>query len=140
MAGYSDAYTPRDLRNLRVFNIWTFSAAACFVGVTFLLRKSIVDTGVLGWSLAILTLVLTLLATRAYVVFLRSADELVRRIQLEGLALGFGAGAVFMLPYRLFERLGAPKLDSADPFVIMAIFWALGQYLGMRRYGVWSAR
>ena len=101
---------------------------------TILLGKRFIDRGPLGWTLAVLTLVLALLAFRSYLVFLRSADELLRRIQLEGLALGFGAGAVFMLTYRLFERLGAPKLDSGDPFVIMMVFWAIGQYMGMRRY------
>jgi len=134
MTTCSDAYTPRDTRNMRIFNVWTIAAAAMFAGATILIGKDIIARGPLAWSLAIATLLMTLLAVRAYMVFLRAADELLRRIQLEGLALGFGAGGVFMLSYRLFERLGAPKLDSPDPFVIMAIFWALGQYIGMRRY------
>ncbi|MEK6373825.1 MAG: hypothetical protein AABO58_14145 [Acidobacteriota bacterium] len=130
----SDAYTPRDTRNLRIFNVWAISAAVMFVAATILISRGIVARGPLAWILAIANLLLTLLAVRAYMVFLRAADELLRRIQLEGLALGFGAGAVFMLSYRLFERLGALKLDSADPFVVMAIFWAIGQYIGLRRY------
>jgi hypothetical protein len=130
----TDAYTPRDSQNLRVFSIWTMAAAVSFATATILIGERIIDRGVLAWSLAGLTLLLSLLAIRSYLIFLRAADELLRRIQLEGLALGFGAGAVFMMSYRLFERLGAPKLDSNDPFIIMAVFWALGQYIGMRRY------
>jgi drug/metabolite transporter (DMT)-like permease len=134
MTTCADAYTPRDTRNLRIFNVWCIASAVMFVGVTFLIKKNVVPNGPLAWGLAIANLVVAFLAVRSYMLFLRSADELLRRIQLEGLALGFGAGAVFMLSYRIFERLGAPTLDSADPFVVMAIFWALGQYIGLRRY------
>ena len=128
------AYTPRDSRNLRIFNIWCIAAAMCFATTTILLGEGFIEKGIAAWALTGLTLVLSLGAFHSYVVFLRAADELLRRIQLEGLALGFGAGAVFMLCYRLFERLGAPKLDSADPFIVMAVFWAIGQYIGFRRY------
>lgn len=134
MTACTDAYTPRDTRNMRIFNIWALAAGVTFVAATILIVKDIVPRGPLAWGLATANFIVVFLAVRAYMVFLRGADELLRRIQLEGLALGFGAGAVFMLSYRIFERLGAPKLDSADPFVIMAVFWALGQYIGLRRY------
>jgi hypothetical protein len=135
LAVCSGAYTPKDRHNLRIFNVWIISAGLSFASTTFLVKARYIDTGVFGWGLALLTLGLSILAFRSYLVFLRGADELLRRIQLEGLALGFGAGGVFMLSYRLFERLGAPKLDSVDPFAVMMIFWAIGQYIAMRRYG-----
>ena len=140
MTACADAFTPRDTRNLRIFNVWCIASAVMFVGATFLIKKDIVPKGPLAWGLAIANLIVAFLAVRAYMLFLRGADELLRRIQLEGLALGFGAGAVFMLSYRLFERLGAPRLDSAHPFVVMAIFWAVGQYIGMRRYSSGAGR
>jgi hypothetical protein len=131
---YSDAFTPRDSRNISIFSVWVMATAVVFGTATVLLAESIIDKGPLAWALAITATILALGSVRAYMVFLRSADELLRRIQLEGLALGFGAGAVFMLSYRLFERLGAMKLDISDAWIVMAIFWALGQYIGMRRY------
>jgi hypothetical protein len=134
-----DAYTPRDTRNIRIFTIWCLASAVMFVGVTFLIKKDVIH-GPLAWSLAIANFIVAFLAARSYLVFLRGADELLRRIQLEGLALGFGAGAVFMLSYRIFERLGAPKLDSAHPYLVMAIFWAIGQYIGSRRYSLGEER
>ncbi len=136
----NDAYTPRDALNIRIFSVWTMAAAACFITATILIGERIIDRSALAWSLVAVTIVLALLAVRSYLIFLRAADELLRRIQLEGLALGFGAGAVFMLCYRLLERLGAPKLDSNDPFFVMLIFWALGQYIGMRRYSAGEAQ
>jgi len=73
-------------------------------------------------------------AVLAFIRFLREADELLRKIQLEALGVAFGAGAVFTLGYRLCERIGAPRLDVSDGYLVMMIFWTLGQYLGYRRY------
>ncbi|HEX2059549.1 MAG TPA: hypothetical protein VHK90_02310, partial [Thermoanaerobaculia bacterium] len=93
-----------------------------------------IEHGALAYGLTAATIVLMTMAARAYVMFLRGADELLRKIQLEALALAFGAGGVFMIGWRLCERLGAPKLDVNDPFVVMAVVWGLGQWLGFRRY------
>jgi hypothetical protein len=86
------------------------------------------------WLMIATTGILTLGAVQAYLRFIRVADELLRRIQLEALSLGFGAGAVFTLNYRLLERIGAQRLTVSAPFVIMMLFWAGGQNLGVRRY------
>ena len=53
---------------------------------------------------------------------------------MPALALGFGAGLVGMFGYRLLERAGAPTMDVSDPALIMVIFWAVGQWFGLRRY------
>ena len=131
---YGDLFTERDSRNLRVFNIWLFAALILFMTATVVLAEKFVAPGGLAWSITILAIFLAVMAVRAYMHFLRNADELLRKIQLEGLALGFGVGVVFLLGYRLLERLGAWQLDTSDPVVIFVGFWALGQYLGVRRY------
>jgi hypothetical protein len=66
--------------------------------------------------------------------FLRDADELLRRIETEALALGFGAGAVVGLVYPLLEKLGAPALGGHATLLAMMLSWGLGSWLGMRRY------
>ncbi|HUR82894.1 MAG TPA: hypothetical protein VM733_19190 [Thermoanaerobaculia bacterium] len=129
-------YTPRDARNLRIFNGWLLGAMAMFVAATILLTKNFVAPVPIGWVLTVATIALLALAARAYIVFLRDADELLRKIQLEALALSFGAAFIFMLGWRLCERLGAPKLDVDDPFIVMSVVWALGQWTGFRRYGM----
>jgi hypothetical protein len=134
--GCSTLYTPRDARNLKVFNAWLIGAVLMFSTATILLAKKLVVPMPIGWALTIATIVLLALAARAYIVFLRDADELLRKIQLEALALSFGAAVVFMLGWRLCERLGAPKLDVDDPFIVMTVVWGLGQWTGFRRYGV----
>ena len=129
-------YTPRDARNMRVFNVWFVSAMVCFAATTILLAEkwdfAVPDP--IGWGLTGLTVALLVMMVRSYIIFIREADELLRKVQLEALAIAFGATVVFMLGYRLCERLGAPKLDVDDPLITMVVVFAIGQWLGMKRY------
>lgn len=127
-------YTQQDRKNLRRFNLWTFVWMAGWLAATYLIYNEIVAAGPLAWALVLLVVILGIQAIRSYVHFLRQADELVSKIQMEALALGFGAGAIFMVAYRLCERLGAPELDSSGPLMVMIVVWALSQLLVARRY------
>ena len=131
--GCSDLMTPRDNHNVRMVNVWGLAMMSAFVAGTILISGKFVAPAI-GWSLAAATAICGIGMLRAYVVFLREADELLRKIQIEALALGFGVGAVFMLAYRLFERLGAPKLDSNDPLMVLVGGWMVGLWIGLRRY------
>lgn len=91
--------------------------------------------GAIGWALVAAVVGLLVLTLRAYIGFLRNADELLRKVQLEGLAMAFAAGTVFMVGYRLSERLGARRLDINDPLLVMVVAWGIGQWFGWRRYG-----
>ncbi len=130
----SSLYTERDARNMKVFHLWFFAAMICFAASTILISEKFLAPGALAWGLTILTTVLSAMMVRAYTIFLRGADELLRKVQLEALSFSFGATVVFMMGYRLCERLGAPKLDVDDPLMVMVTVFALGQWLGIRRY------
>ena len=127
-------YTARDRRNLRHFNVWALVWMAIWLAATYLFRNQVVAAGPLAYALVLATVLLGLQAIRSYVHFLHQADELLGKIQMEALALGFGAGVIFMVAYRLCERLGAPRLDSADPMIVMVFVWAFSQWLVARRY------
>jgi cbb3-type cytochrome oxidase subunit 1 len=131
---YEHLFTPRDTRNYQVFSAWMILAGVSFAVVTVLIGEKFLEPGVLAWSLTGLTILFLIVAMRKYILFLRDADELLRKIHLEALAFAFGAGAVTMMGYRLLERLGAPKLDVNDAFVVMMLVWVAGQWLGARRY------
>jgi len=88
----------------------------------------------LRWVLAAVPSLLGVVAILAYVLFLRDTDELQRKIQVEALALGFGAGLVAMQGYRLLERAGAPRIDVNDLGIVMVLVFAAGIYSGRRRY------
>ena len=131
----SSLYTPRDLRNYKHFTGWMTAGMLVFAAATILIDgKWIPDLG--GWVLTVAAIVLMVVTVRAYMQFLHNADELLRKVHLEALALAFGAGVVAMMGYRLCERLGAPKLDINDPFLVMLVVWVGGQYLGSRRYAI----
>jgi hypothetical protein len=87
-----------------------------------------------GMAVSIANGVLGVLAVASYFRLLRRADELERKIQVEALALGFGAGAVGMMAYRLAERAGAPSLDINDALLVMLLAYAVGVVVARRRY------
>jgi hypothetical protein len=132
--GCSGSATPTDLRNLGRFNLWLLVWAVSFGGATYLLSRHIVPPGLPGYALAGGSTLLGVVALGSYVVFLRAADELQRKIQLDALAIAFGVGVVFMNGYRLLEHAGAPRLEVSDPLLPMLAAWVVAQFWGLRRY------
>lgn len=132
--GCSALLREQDTRNMRVFNYWTVAMAIWYAGATILLGKDFIDPQPAAWIFPIAGLIISVFTVRAYVHFLRNADELLRKIHLEGLAFGVGAAVIFMPVYRLCERLGAPKLDSVDALIVIVLAWAFGQWRASVRY------
>lgn len=85
--------TERDARNERRANIhamiWTASLIVCGVAI----KAHLVESPLAGLVAAV-PLVPGFLFVRAYLKYLREADEFLRKIQMEALAIGFGAGLV----------------------------------------------
>lgn len=128
------ALSARDRRNSNRFVAWMAVWAASFVAAALVLERGLVPQGVASWGVALAPTALGVGALLAYVHFLRRADELVRKVQLEGLAVGFGVGVVFSMGYRLLERAGAPTLDTSDPVLVMLVAWSVGQLVAWKRY------
>ena len=126
--------TAADRRNQIRFLVWMFAWAVSYVLATWALTGD-ADTGRgAAVTMAAIPVVLGIIALLAYLRFLREADELLQRIQLEGLAIGFGAGAIFGLSYQILERAGAPQAEVGNVVTVMMIAWALGQLNAMRRF------
>jgi hypothetical protein len=126
--------TPTDVRNLGRFNLLMLAWAIGFVVTLFTQKSMAPDPGPLSWSLAVVPVLLAGAAIAAYLVFLRSADELLRKMHLEGLAFGFGAGFLLATGWAPLERAGAPALDPTLVGSVMIFAWAIGQALARRRY------
>lgn len=125
---------PGDRHNSLAFNWWLFGWMASWVGASIVFRQGLVASGVGVYAVALAPNLLGLFAVAAFVRFIREADELLRKIHLEGLAWGFGIGALFMVGYRLLERTGAPKLDISDGMVAMFVAYAVATIVAARRY------
>ncbi len=132
--GVGCEYTEKDRRNLRRVNFSTFAWVLSWLAASLAIGRFVDATSPVAWVLAAIAILLGFEVIRSYVRFLREADELLGKIQMEALALGFGAGAIFMVGYPLCMRLGAPALDFGDALIVMVLVWALGQIVVARRY------
>lgn len=125
--------TALDRRNQWRYVFWALAWMASFVGATFLLKQSWA-AGTIGYVVAFLPNLPGVGAVMAFVHFLRHADELQRKIQLEALGWGFGCGAIFMIGYQLLERAGLPRIDTSSPLMVMVVCWAVATIVVARRY------
>ena len=120
--------------DMRGFLGWMFAWALCFAAASQALKADLGLPDPLAWALAVLPDVLGIAALLAYLRFLQRADELVQKIQLQGLALGFGVGVLFATGAQLLERVGAAHPAIGDTAAVMLVGWALGQLLAAWRY------
>ena len=81
--------TAQDRRNQYWFVAWCFAWAVFFIAGNWALKSDYDFSAPVAWIIAFIPCVLGLMAIRAYRTFLRMADELMQKMQLEGLAVGF---------------------------------------------------
>jgi hypothetical protein len=135
ISGCAAMMTATDRRNYTRFSAWLAVWGLLFIVATLLLDSGVLaSSDALRWTVAIAPGAGGVGVLFAYLRFLRAADELMQRVQIEGLALGFGVGVLFSMGYRLLERAGAPSLDINDPVLLMLVAWFLGQMVALRRY------
>ncbi len=82
----------------------------------------------------IVPLVPLVFVVRAVARFLVDTDELQRRIQLEALAVAFGAGSVLTFGYGLLQGVGLPALSWLWVWPVYAVCWLVGLFVARRRY------
>ena len=66
--------------------------------------------------------------------YLRMVDELQQRIQLEALAIAFGATAAITFCYGFLEHVGLPHINWWFVWPVMGISWSLSTIYAERRY------
>ena len=136
-AWHSIAYgsgTAKDYNNQRKIIRWSLAWAGALIGATWLIETFEGLTGGVSWVIALIPIATSIGALMAYLVFLRNADEMQRRMQIEGLAVGFGGGWFFAISYQVLERAGAPELSITALILVMTGAWMVGQWLAIRRY------
>ncbi len=126
--------TETDQRNLRAIWMWSVVWGAAFSAVATALPALTQVQGPFAWLLAAIPIIVSVPTVRAYLRFLREADEFMRKVQLQGIAIGYAAGFVFCFVYAVLERAGAPELPMMLALVPMSIGWAAGSFLVAARY------
>jgi ABC-type tungstate transport system substrate-binding protein len=127
--------TPRDLRNSRRILYWLIAWMATWLGANLAVSYDILDQGLPATLAASVSLGLGIGCVFAYRRFLREADELRRKIELDALAVAFGVGVVGGLSYWLFGRAGAVgEVDLLMVFVAMMVTYSFSVFVGQVRY------
>jgi hypothetical protein len=128
--------TAIDRRNLWRFQGWAAAWAVVFTASALLIRRwpQLVPGLPVRVALIALTIALGVAMVLAFIRFLRDADELVRKIHLESLAIAFGATVVFVTTWRLVERAGGPHADVDDSLLVMMGAWVIAQIFAARSY------
>jgi phosphoglycerol transferase MdoB-like AlkP superfamily enzyme len=126
--------TETDQHNYLVLVAWLIVWAVVFLLATWVLQEDMGLSTPVKWLLAVIPTAFAIIALFAYLRFLRMGNELLRRTQLDALALGCGAGVLFGIGYQLFEHVGAPSMQVSHIIIVMTCGWVAGLLLGMRRY------
>lgn len=126
--------TDRDRRSQRAVLGWS----ALWVGAFLICDQAIArdwidgDPGVIVATVVVCLLALGWVA--AYIRFLRNADELVRRIQLEAMAVALGAGLVSGFAIILLEDGDVIEARPSIPLVVMTLGYVVAVIVGYRRF------
>ena len=86
------------------------------------------------WAVAIFPTLIGVGAFLVYRRFLVEADELQQKIQLQGLAFGFGVGVIGSVALELVEDASGMAFNVSTPMVLMVAAYAIAVGLGLRRY------
>jgi hypothetical protein len=115
--------------------IWLFIWMLSWVGANIAIKEGWATSSFLAALLALVPTVLGIVMMFAFWKFVREADELQRKIQLEALAIGFGAGLVGGYTAHLLSRGGIlTSLELSEVAAFMMIVYAIATVVGARRY------
>ena len=131
--GAGGADTATDQANNKRLSLWSMVWAFSIIAATAAVAGMELPAAI-KWSIVILPNLVALMTLRSYLKFLRMTDELQRKVQIEGLAVGFGTGWGFTIGYLVAEAAGAPPLNLAFLVLIMTGGWLTGNWIAMRRY------
>ncbi len=128
--------TERERRNHHRVVRWALAWVGAWLVFNIGIRRDWLPGGIPAVAATLLTAGLGLGMMLAYRRFLREADELRRKIELDALALAVGVGLVGGVSYWLLQRSGTVAYaDVFDVTVLLICFsHAVGVFLGYRRH------
>ena len=126
--------TEVDQRNNQKFTLWCLAWAIAIIAATWAIKSIPGLPSIVTWTVAIVPNLFAFLALISYMRFLRMTDEMQRRIQIEGLAVGFGVGWIFAIGYLVLQAAGAPELSVTAMILVMTGGWIAGNILAIRHY------
>ncbi len=123
----------RTLANEASYGKWILFWGICFLANDLVTEGEMIP-GVMGLVPAILTVLVSVIACYKYYVFLVEADELTRKIQLDGISIGFGVTLMACVGFQTFEDHGLAQPDITDIVLLLIFAWVGGQFYGHWKY------
>ena len=128
--------TKRDRRNQRKIILWMLAWMVPWLTLTLGIKKEWFSFGPIAM---IALVVITLMGVKmlfSYHHFLREADELRRKIELDALAIAVGISVVSSFSYATLERAGVVgETDILSLMMIMMASYSISVVIGLWRYG-----
>ena len=142
LCGCGDDVTAADRRNGRAITIWSLVWTVVFLSSLAIMEAYGDESLPVSAAALAATALATVPLIRTYVRFVREADELTRMIQLQAMAVAFGAAFVIAVLHRFLERVVslipelAPfePLDFLNPLMVMIVAYILSVLVLQRRY------
>lgn len=122
---YSEASGPEGRRLTRQQTLWSLACALSYVAATWLLRMEGPHAAWIDALLVTVPILLAFATLYSFLLVLRSADEMIRKIQLEAMAVGFGVMIFVGLGYTLLEAAGAAPLNLNYLVSAGVVSWAV---------------
>jgi uncharacterized membrane protein len=127
--------TERDRRNQRNIIYWSLAWIVPFLGTNLAITNEWIEGDALALAATAGVTGLGLGVLLAYRRFLSNADELMRKIQLDALALTVGVGVVSGFSYTLLERAEiVTEADAMTLIMVMVVTYIIGIVVGLRRF------
>lgn len=127
--------TPRDQRNQLRALLWLFIWVVSWVLANGVIKNGWGADSIPASVIALPSLILGVVMMLAYWKFVREADELQRKIQVEALAVGFGVGLVGSYSVHLLTRAGVlSSIEMSEIGALMMVAYAVAAIVGERRY------
>ena len=128
--------TKKDRGNQNRILFWTFSWTLSWVLVSLGLKKDWLPDVIMGIGGTLICAVLGGCMMLAYGRYLREADELRRKIELESFALAVGVGLIGGVSFWILEKSGVIGEWKAFDITVLLICFTHGiaVFLGHRRY------
>ena len=132
---YQWGASDEDRKNQRRILWWSLTFIVLFVVASKAIESERIEN---GSSAIVATIIVSLLGVRvilAHRQFLRDPDELMRKIQLDSLALAHGVGVVAGFSYTLLLSADIVSETTALNLVaIMIVTYVVSMLVSMRRY------
>jgi len=127
--------TQRDRRNQNKVNVWGLCWVASWLGVNTGIKYEWLQGPAMVMAGLLLTTLLGVVLIQVFRRFLREADELKRKIELEALAFSVGVGLVGGVSYTILQRAGfASDLGFNVTVMLICMTYVVCVILGHRRY------